>query len=412
MKKCPIQQSIVQLFNKYPDYHIVIGYSGGLDSSVLLDLICHYFPPNQVTALHVNHHLMSACDQWQTFCYQQTQYYGCYWHTATLRPPTEYRNLEKWARDQRYHCFKTYLNALQMPNLLVLGHHQDDQAETFLLNVVRGSGMTGLSAIPSQIQLTNHTRLIRPFLNIPKSQLQSYAKHHQIQWIEDPSNQQTHFSRNWIRHHVLAPLQHHWSAATEKITQAATHCQQTKLVLETLLAPLVEQVMDEQSQLDCLKLQAQGPLMTRFIIHHWLTHQHHIQLNQTQLQSITDGVFQATSNWSFPVNHATLVIEQKKLQLINASSLSSTLTTKLTPTQASQWLATYGVDMDPDTITIRHRQGDDRCRYPGRAHRQRIKVLCQELQIPTWQRSQCRVITTLEGRIIGLYPWFVCPEFL
>lgn len=201
-----------------------LAYSGGLDSHVLLHLfathsICrqHY----QVHAIHVNHGLHENAETWQRHCQQiceqlQIPFYS---HKLDLNLKAG-DSIEAVARDARYQALRGWI--IFPDDCLLTAHHQSDQVETVLLQLFRGAGPKGLAAM-AKIMLFAAGYLYRPLLSIPRQQLLEYAQQQQLQWIEDPSNQQKQYARNFLRHEVLPILKKRWPGVEGTIARAARH---------------------------------------------------------------------------------------------------------------------------------------------------------------------------------------------
>jgi len=201
----------------------VLAFSGGLDSCVLLHLLVnsHFLP--FIKLWHVHHGLQSEADSMAIFCQQQANVYNIELKLSHLNLETTKANIEATARTARYALFAKQL----APNdCLLTAHHLDDQVETFLLNVLRGSGSAGLRGIASQKSIAK-AQLIRPMLNFKREALLDYATQHKIEWFEDPSNSSIQFNRNYIRHKVAPVIHQRWpnyqdSIATVCVIQAET----------------------------------------------------------------------------------------------------------------------------------------------------------------------------------------------
>ena len=207
---------------------VFVGYSGGLDSTVLLHSTVGLLGADKVCALHVNHKLQPESDQWQAHCRNQAQNLGVEFRDAQLTLSNQGRGLEDQARQYRYEFFR---EQLESGDILVLGHHIDDQAETLLYRLFRGSGARGLSAIPVQ-RAEGRGKLIRPFLNKPRDKLRDIALEAQLAWIEDPSNFDIGYDRNYIRSAVLPKILERWPAAKTTLARASANLASTTSLLE------------------------------------------------------------------------------------------------------------------------------------------------------------------------------------
>lgn len=209
---------------------LLVGFSGGLDSTVLLHaLATHPVLRNRLQAVHIHHGLSPHAASWQEHCANFCVQHGVLFTTHHVNLPTR-SNLEEQARNARLRVFSSLL---QPRGCLLLAHHQDDQAETVLLQLCRGTGVDGLAGIPSSRPFSRG-EVVRPLLDISRKTLQTYAHAHALTWIEDESNTNSHFSRNYLRHEVIPVLQARWPAVARMINTCATHCQQAKHNLDDL----------------------------------------------------------------------------------------------------------------------------------------------------------------------------------
>ena len=180
--------------------HVLVGLSGGMDSVVLLHTLARLQVemPFKLSAIHVHHGLSPNADSWATFCETlcETLNVDCKIVRLQLQDPTG-KGVERIARDARYDAFQKADG-----DLLCVAHHQNDAAETLLLNLFRGAGVRGLAGMPAERALGNKY-LLRPFIDIPRSDLDAWARSFHLTWIEDESNENLRFRRNFIRRKVL-----------------------------------------------------------------------------------------------------------------------------------------------------------------------------------------------------------------
>lgn len=199
-----------------PGRRLCVGFSGGLDSTVLLHGLVRGLGLG-VVALHANHGLHGDAGRWQQHCLKVCERLGTPLRSARLSVERGGRGLEAAAREARYAWFA---EQLQPGDLLLLAHHQDDQVETLLLRLLRGAGPDGLGAMAARRPFTAAT-LLRPFLGIPRTALASYAQRHGLSWVDDPSNDDDHFDRNYLRHRVLPSLEARWPSYRDSLARAA-----------------------------------------------------------------------------------------------------------------------------------------------------------------------------------------------
>ncbi len=229
-----LQQVLQSLLTR--DAHLCLGYSGGLDSTVLLHLLHHLSRPLafRLSALHVNHHLHPEALRWQRFCAAQCAALGVRFVVEDVFPqPQAGESLENLARMARYQAL-----ARQSCDFVVLAHHQQDQAETLLIQLLRGAGVAGLSAMAT---LRTHAGagysgppLLRPLLHTPRTALKQLALQWNLAWVDDPSNAQCQHVRNFLRHTVAPLLEQRFPAWASTLSRSADHLAQAADLLEEL----------------------------------------------------------------------------------------------------------------------------------------------------------------------------------
>ncbi|MEY3950394.1 MAG: hypothetical protein RJB21_152 [Pseudomonadota bacterium] len=218
---------------KTPPSILAVAFSGGLDSTVLLHATVKAHGAKNVYAFHVHHGIQQEADQWQQHCQAIAKKLGCHFDTQNVKL-NKNSNIESQARELRYQALYDMCQQRHISDLL-LAHHQDDQAETVLIQLMRGAGVAGLSAMPLvKTTKQNTIHIWRPFLNMRRQDLEAYAKEHRLTWIEDPSNQDESYRRNAIRKTILPALEKHQAGATENLARSAKHLAQAQELLNQL----------------------------------------------------------------------------------------------------------------------------------------------------------------------------------
>lgn len=207
---------------------VFVGYSGGLDSTVLLHSAVQLLGRDKICVLHANHQLQPESIEWQVHCRHQAEKLGVEYRDVQLLVSNQGQGVENEARDQRYQFFREHLKA---EDILLLGHHADDQAETLLYRLFRGAGVRGLSAIPEQ-RSEGQAILLRPLLNTSRQDLRISAIDAELEWVEDPSNEDTNYDRNYIRAEVLPSIVERWPAAKTTLVRASANLASTAALLD------------------------------------------------------------------------------------------------------------------------------------------------------------------------------------
>lgn len=260
-----------------------VAYSGGLDSTVLLHQLdqSRKEVPYILRAVHIHHGLNPKANDWQQHCESICRDLNVELTVHKLDLSSSHENVEERARDLRYEFFASLL---QENDCLLTGHHQDDQAETVLLQLTRGAGPKGLSAMPEK-NVLGKGFLLRPFLNMARDELLSYAREHQLQWIDDDSNENTRFTRNFMRQEILPILKQRWPNVTDVIARSARHCAETEKLLEEFVAPLLQACLLENKALSVIELKKLTLLQQKHVFRQWLFHCGFASPNERKLQN-------------------------------------------------------------------------------------------------------------------------------
>ena len=225
--------------------HICIAFSGGMDSVVLLHALSRHQrawrgaegdAPFVLSAVHVHHGLSPRADGWADFCAEVCGRLGVALDVVRVDVPRDSgEGLEAAARRCRYRVFSE-VDA----DWLVLAHHRDDQAETVLLNLLRGAGVAGVAGMPAMRAQGGRGApcawLVRPLLGVPRAAIEVYAAEHGLRWVDDESNGDRHFRRNFLRHEVLPALEDRFPGASRALARAAGHFAEAAHLLDQLAA--------------------------------------------------------------------------------------------------------------------------------------------------------------------------------
>ncbi|UZE24885.1 tRNA lysidine(34) synthetase TilS [Pseudomonas sp. B21-056] len=253
-----------------------IAFSGGLDSTVLLHLLAslanaHTLPP--LSAIHVHHGLQAAADAWPEHCRRVCEGLGVPLQVVGVQVGPG-ASIERAAREARYGAF---VATLQRDEVLLTAQHRDDQAETLLFRLLRGAGVRGLSAMPRQRPL-GQGYLLRPLLDVSRAELEAYAAQEGLSWVEDPSNDDHRYSRNYLRQRVFPLLTEQWPQAALTLARGAAHMAEAQGLLDELaridLAAATSPGAFDWLGLPSLTLaplQALSPSRQRNALSHWLT---------------------------------------------------------------------------------------------------------------------------------------------
>ena len=256
----------------HPHRQLLVAFSGGLDSTVLLHqlvLLREQDPSLTLRAVHVHHGLSAHADDWVAHCRQICQQWQVplVVHRVTLARGG--LGVEAHARAARYQAFQDTLNAGEV---LVTAQHQDDQCETLLLALKRGSGPTGLSAMAPSSAFAG-SRLLRPLLNETRESLRQWALAHQLSWIEDESNQDDTYDRNFLRLRVIPVLRERWPHFSEAVARSASLCAEQEQLLDEMLAAELASLVAEDGSLAIAPLATMSPPRRAALLRRWLAGQ-------------------------------------------------------------------------------------------------------------------------------------------
>ena len=210
---------------------LCVAFSGGVDSTVLLHALSQQ-KSHAVIAVHVNHQLHPDSVKWAAHCVRVANSWGVVCETENITVQSDAGDsVEALAREKRYDVLNQYVKE---NTVLLTAHHQQDQAETFLLQALRGSGLAGLACMPVEKPFFLGV-LARPLLSVQPESIVAYAKENKLTWIDDPSNESTDFDRNYLRHNVMPVLLQRWPGASQTLARSVNHVQ-SGLVLQNDLA--------------------------------------------------------------------------------------------------------------------------------------------------------------------------------
>lgn len=406
--------------------HFLVAYSGGLDSHVLLYSLAQLrkaHPEIALRAIHFHHGLNTQADDWVTHCREVCAGLGVdyQWEYLTLSPKKG-ESLENLARTARYKALNRALERGSSDEVLLTGHHQNDQVETLLLQLLRGAGPKGLAAMLSSSSFA-HTKLIRPLLDFTRSSLEAYAKTHQLQWIEDASNQDLRFDRNFIRHKLLPLVQKRWPSALTTLARSASHCAEASMLLaQTADSELLTLQGSAPHTLSVQNLRALSPHKQSLVIRRWLEHRHLPIPSQTKLMQIIHEALPCRDDAMPKVQWQGAEIRRYRddlyafapFSLFNPSLIISwDLKTILKLPSDLGVLIPQECKQSPlykgGSITVRFRQGGEYCRPLGSKMRRSLKNLFQEWGIPPWQRERIPLLYQ-EEKIIQIIGYCVCTD--
>lgn len=378
---------------------IGVAVSGGLDSVVLLDTVCKSVKQNaqcniEVWVLHIHHGLQKPADQWLEFCEKLAKRYQVHFDFRLLHfHDRSMGNIEARARAGRYEAL-TELCAEHAIDDLLLAHHQNDQAETILLQLLRGSGVAGLSGMPKERinTIDGHSiSLWRPLLDHSRADLEAYAKQHKLKWVEDPSNQSVAYRRNAIRKQIIPRLEKIQPEAVANLARSAELFAQSQKLLDRLaILDGKEIIQDAQLQVaPLLSLAKQDLPAANNVMRFWLKSNGLAMPSQERLESWWRDLrkVKADSRLEWMHDQKKIYLWRHNLQVINEGSgcwklRSLPAHSKLRGLPAA-WVKQA---QDSNQLTFKVREGSEKIQIRPNTPRKTLKNLFQEADVPPWQR--------------------------
>lgn len=249
-----------------PTGRLLVALSGGRDSTVLLHLLARSFPDRDIVALHVDHGLHPRSSEWTGHCRNLATELGVGFDAFSVRVETgRGESLEASAREARYQALA---EAMLAGDTLLTAHHAGDQLETLIYRLARGAGGRGLAGIRRQRPL-GPGQLLRPLLSVEEAAIQAYAEAHRLSWVEDPSNRDERFDRNYLRHHVLPVLLSRWPTADRQAARSAEHLADEARLLQEVGEADLRELLDED-RLNLTRLETLSRERRRNALRCWL----------------------------------------------------------------------------------------------------------------------------------------------
>lgn len=384
----------------------VVAYSGGCDSHVLLHAL-HTLAPARLRAIHVNHQLQPAAGAWSVHCAQVC---------AGLQIPLQIETIdvvrsgeesvEAAARRQRYQRLLAHVGA---DDVLVTAHHEDDQAETVLLQLLRGAGAHGLAAM-SALQPFGTSRHARPLLGFSREVLAAYARAQNLSWIDDTSNRDEHMSRNFLRAQVLPLLETRWPAAARTIARTAAHSGDIAVMLDEIGDHDLARCVDRDTQhLSIDALRTLSAPRQRNLVRHWIRRHGFRAPSAQHLEQILQMARQETDSGLACVDWPEAEVHRYRDALIVRARTPAPDSGMALPWQPPQAIDVPGTGwrlraiettgegvsrarLAQAPVTVRLRQGGERCQLAGHAQHHQLKKLLQEAGVPPWERERLPLI--------------------
>ena len=387
---------------------MVVGFSGGLDSTALLHALAELPEARArgLRAIHVHHGLHADADAWAAHCKRVCGELDVPLQVIHVKVDAAGgRGPEGAARAARLVAFR---DALTDDEVLALAHHRDDQAETVLLRLLRGAGGDGLVAMRRRSRL-GRLHLWRPLLDLPRSALREYATAHALTWIEDPSNADDRYDRNFIRQRVLPLIADRWPQAQRNLARSAELLAEQSQLLRTVTETQLDALQVAPSVLDITGLLAHPRAQRARLLRAWLQRLQGHPPPATLLATIETDLLHARHDSEARIDWADISLHRWRDRL-HALIPSDPLppdwqaswngrTTLRLPDDAS--IELLGADGFDAPLTVCARRGGERIRLPGREHSHALKHVLQERDVPPWIRARLPLLFDADGELLA-----------
>lgn len=416
---------VIHLLKDQPQISALkVAYSGGMDSHVLLHLLAHCPQLRQqyrLEAIHINHHLHNEAQHWAEHCRQVCQHLDL--QLTLIDVAIDHQkgdSLEAAARMSRYDALA---QCIGLADCLLVAHHGDDQVETLLLQLCRGSGPKGLAAM-AKLKIFSDGLICRPLLDYSRQQLAQYAKKYQLSWVEDSSNIDVRYDRNYLRHEVIPQLKSRWPSLNKTISRSARLCYDASTIVEQWAEQQLQALLSADGV--CLmadKLKTKSMRQQKILLRQWLYSRGITIPSENKMMQILQTVVTSRHDanpivlWSGGQirRYQHMLYADKPLplhypQTILPWDLTQILILPASIGQLSAVRQSGGMIFpEAKAITVRFRQGGESCSPIGRG-RHRLKKLFQEWQVPPWLRDKVPLIYCGED-IACVVGYCICSPF-
>ncbi|MFW1953246.1 tRNA lysidine(34) synthetase TilS [Acinetobacter beijerinckii] len=405
----------------------LIGCSGGMDSMLLLYLMSEIFP-HRTRAIYIDHQLQKVSDAWGTLVQKHAEDLNIPFILQKVSVDTG--NLEQQARNARYQAFQQHLN---VNDILVLAHHQQDQAETLLLRLFSGAGIHGLAAM-RPMDIRQDLTIWRPFLDLSRQQIQQWSQQIGFEYVTDPTNSDTHYDRAWCREVLWDVLEQRFPKMQLAIARTSYLMQDAAEILDDVLKSDYQKCV-RFNRLDLIELSELSDARQRQLLSVWIKGEDQYRPSYDMVQRIKNEVILAK-----PDAQATLHIHQhyyvryqKKLYRLTHNELYAE---KISPLSNSQLechvlgqtiqvaagkfkLESQKVGLSTQLLgkqlSLIKREGGEKIHLYGRVGHWPLKKAIQDAQILPWLRHTIQILV-VDNVMLGVFSpkgfWLAQSEYL
>jgi len=393
-----------QIAADYSERALWVAYSGGVDSHVLLHLLASsdQIDSSRIHAIHIDHGLQADSQDWAKHCQQIAGGLKIDFHCVRVAVnDIPQLGLEAAARNARYQAIADTVPA---GDVVLTAQHQEDQAETLLLQLLRGAGVKGLSAMAAAFSLEGK-QVVRPLLAISQAAIEDYAERHALSWVEDPSNADTKLNRNYLRKNVLPSVVARWPSAAKSLSRSASYCAEADVLLSELAALDLQTMGVDVSarQLSVQALLGLSPARARNVIRTVLAELRLAMPSAMMLERILNELCLAADDKMPLVAWANVEVRRYRDTLyflwpeLAQDKTEQHLcygpeTVLLSDDRQLTWLDVDKVGISDalfkQGLRLGFRQGSEAIQLVGHGHHKSLKQLYQEWAIPPWERNR------------------------
>ena len=402
-------QNIEAIFSKeigsLVNRKFLLAFSGGVDSVVLLDLLVNVLKESDaLRIIHINHNLNKHSNDWAQFSSEICEKYDLPLICESVEPKRHGKGLEADARELRYQSFR---DVIQDDEYLLTGHHQDDQMETLLYRIFRGTGIDGLMAIRREIKFGKGF-LYRPMLNISREKIEEYAQLKNLKWIYDSSNDDSSYDRNFLRKDIIPLIKKRWPSVENKVSRLSVIAEQNQLLLNELALEDVGQLKN-YNHLDIETLSEKS--YPRIInIFRFMIKKNNMSVPSMQVlnEGIKTLMHSKSKSPSMTWNDNTIRRYKHRLYFLNSAlnspnDLSNEMSWDIKKTInlgknlgsiQARFLNGEGISLNrcPSNLAIKYRKGGEEIKPSGHKITKSLKNLFQENNVLPWVRDKIPLI--------------------
>ncbi|MES9876092.1 MAG: tRNA lysidine(34) synthetase TilS [Candidatus Sedimenticola sp. PURPLELP] len=404
----------------------IVAYSGGCDSQVLLHALASLknHLPGEVLAVHINHGLQPEAALWAAHCAESCRSLEIPLETISLElEPEPGESIEAVAREARYAAIQ---GLVKPSDVLLTAHHQDDQAETLLLQLFRGAGLRGMAAMP-EVATFGPGYLVRPLLGFSRSQLDTYAAANGLSWVDDQSNLDQRYDRNFLRQNVMPVLLERWPSLRQTLSRSASYCAEAQNEIERVARDDLALIRDAGTNtLAIPQLMALDNPRLRSALRLWIRESGCRAPNSRRMKQIVTEVLGAADDRNPVVSWEGSEIRRYRGQLYIMSTVNypdpgltlawngvDELTLPAGMGVLSCRTGEGGIDAalwKQGKLSVGFRSEGVKCRPAGRGVSVTLKKLFQEQGVPPWQRGRIPLLF-IDGQLAAVGSLTICEPF-